>query len=716
MKVIIYYISIVLFLGACATTQNTTKIEGEDVRQAVEPIAIPLTQASGLDRTKIPEPGPAPTIQLGAYQSFILDNGLKVYVVENHKLPRVAFSLVLDIDPLLEGENAGYVSTAGQLLMRGTSSRTKAQLDQEVDFIGANLSSSSSSVFASSLTKHVDKLLDLMADVTLRPTFSGEELEKIKKETISGLQANKDDASAIASDVTGALRYGKDHPYGELITEETVNKIDLEACKSYYQKYFKPNIAYLAIVGDINKQVAEQLVRKYFGAWEPGEVPQFSYDMPKAPETTSVAIVDRPQSVQSVINITYPVSLKPGHPDVVKTRVMNTILGGGFSSNLMQNLREKHAYTYGAGSSLSSDELVGRFNAGASVRNEVTDSSIVQFMHELNRIRTEPVSEEQLQSIKNYITGSFARSLESPQTIANFALNIERYGLPKDYYANYLKNIEQVSVVDVQEMANKYIQPDKAHIVIVGKASEVADNLKQFGPVQYYDIYGDPYTPSTAADLPLGLTAEKVIDNYLQALGGTENLKKVKDIKQIMTASMQGMALEITNIKKSPNKSFETITAGPMEFQKLVFDGSSGVEVIQGQSKPLDETRTQEARIESRIFPELSYQQLGAKLTLTGIETVSKQECYVVEVALPSGKKIITYFSKDSGLKLKESQIVDTPQGNIAQSVEFRDYQEVKGLQFPHKTTISIGPQKLEGEITSIEINSGIADDLFVVE
>ena len=713
MKNLINYLVILLILAGCATTKNTSAVDDQVTSNTEQVTTAPRT---GIDRSKVPEPGPAPEIRLGEYQSFTLENGLKVFVVENHKLPRVAFSLVLDLDPILEGDNAGYVSTAGQLLTRGTATRTKAELDEEVDFIGASLSSSSSSVFASSLTKHVDKLLELMSEVALRPAFSVEELEKIKMETISALQANKDDPNAIAGDVRGVLRYGKDHPYGELITEETVAKIDIEACKRYYETYFKPNVAYLAIVGDINREQAQTLVNKYFGAWEAEEVPQMSYELPKAPAQTQVAIVDRPQSVQSVINITYPVELKPGHPDVVKARVMNTILGGGFSSNLMQNLREKHAYTYGARSSLSSDKLVGSFNAAASVRNEVTDSAVVQFMHELNRIRTEPVSEEQLQSIKNYITGSFARSLESPSTIANFALNIERYGLPKDYYANYLKNIEAVTVADVQEMAQKYIRPDNAHVLIVGKASEVADNLTQFGGVQYYDIYGDAYTPTTSADLPADLTAEKVIANYLQAIGGVDNLQKVKDYTHVRSASMQGMSLEITSIKKAPNKSLEKVSAGAMEFQKVVFDGTQGIEVVQGQTTPMDEQKLSEALVESSIFPEMDYQKLGAKLTLNGLEKVDNQDSYVVEVELPTGKKSFMYFSKDSGLKLKESAIVETPQGTISQSVLYSDYQEVEGVKYPYKASISLGPQILEAETTSLQVNSGVSDDLFKVE
>lgn len=712
MKKVIYNLTIALLLAACATTKTTTSID-DDVKSSDVPVQ---EQVEVLDRTKPPEPGPAPEIQLGEFESFTLSNGLKVFVVENHKLPRVAFSLVLDLDPILEGDNAGYISAAGQLMTRGTTSRTKAQIDEEVDFIGATLSTSASGVYASSLTKHLDKILELMADVTLRPSFQQEELDKIIKETISGLQANKDDPDAIARNVRNVLRYGKNHPYGEQITEETVAKIDIEACKAYYHQYFRPNIAYLAIVGDINKSDAQNMVEKYFGEWEPGEVPRFEYDIPEAPQRTEVAIVDRPQSVQSVINITYPIVLKTGHPDVIKSRVMNTILGGGFSSNLTENIREDKGYTYHAGSSLSSDRLVGNFNAAASVRNEVTDSAVVEFLYELNRIRDEPVSEKQLQSIKNYITGGFARSLESPQTIARFALNIERYGLPEDYYANYLKNIQAVTVEDVQEMARKFIHPDHANILVVGKASEVADKLQQFGPLQYYDIYGEPYTPTTADDLSGEIEVQQIIINYLEAIGGVDNLSKVEDITQVMKASMQGLELEITSIRKAPNMSFETVKAGDMVLQKQIFNGSKGVEVVQGQTKALDDKRVQESMIESRIFPEISYEQLGVRLTLTGMEKVGGEESYVVEVALPSGKKSFSYFSKSTGLKLKESTTIDTPQGSIAQSVEYQDYRDVDGVKFPHKASISMGPQKMEAEVASIQVNTGVSDDTFKLE
>ena len=719
MKLLLYQMVTALVLLSCATSKNTTRID-QDQSPAIGEAeqAVPEAATSEvLDRSNPPVPGPAPLIQLGTAETFTTPNGLKVFVVENHKIPRVSFSLVLDFDPIFEGENAGYISTAGQLLSRGTTTRSKAQIDEEIDFIGASLSTSASGVFGSSLTKHVEKMLELMADVTLKPSFPADELKKIKTETISGIQANKDDPNAIAGNVQTVLRNGKDHPYGELVTEQTVARIDVEACREFYDTYFKPNIGYLAVVGDISKAEAQRLVDKYFGEWQPGDVPQHEYEMPEAPSKTIVAIVDRPQSVQSTINITYPIELETGHPDVLECRVMNTILGGGmFGAYLFQNLRETHGYTYGAYSSLSSDELVGYFNASADVRNEVTDSAVVEFLNELNRIREQPVDTGKLQSVKNYITGSFARSLESPSTIAQFAINLDRYNLPDDYYSNYLKRLQEVRVEDVQEMAQKYIKPDHAYILVVGKASEVSEGLKQFGSVQYYDIYGQPYTPKSAEDLSAEIEVHQVIDNYLEAIGGVQKLNEIQDVTQVMKASMQGLDLQITSIRKSPNMSYETVTAGDMEFQKQVFNGSEGIEVVQGQSRPLDEKRIKESMVESRIIPELSYDQLGVTLSLTGLEKVGDEESYVVEITQPSGKKSYSYFSTETGLKLKESTTLDTPQGSFTQAVEYEEYMEVDGVKFPHKAIISMGPQKMETEVVSIELNSGVSDEVFNIE
>ncbi|MCF7859596.1 MAG: insulinase family protein [Candidatus Cloacimonetes bacterium] len=669
-----------------------------------------------LDRTKMPEPGPAPEIELGEYESFQLDNGLKVFVVENNKLPRVAFNLVLDLDPIVEGENAGYVTTAGQLLRTGTTGRTKDEIDEAVDFIGASLNTSPDGVYGASLTKHIDKLLDLMSDIVKNANFTQAELDKIKKQTISGLASQKDDPNAIAGRVKNALLYGLDHPYGEQMTEETVESITLDMCKDYYNNYFSPSVAYLAIVGDINVDDAEDLVKKYFSDWTVKEVPAKEYKTPRAPLIRKVAVVDRPNAVQSVIHIAYPVKLMKGSEDVIKANVMNTILGGSFSSRLNQNLRETHAYTYGARSSINSDELIGSFDASCEARNSVTDSVVTQFLEEMQKLRNEKVSQEELDMVINYMSGGFARSLESPQTIANFAINTELYNLPKDYYKNYLKNLSAVTVEDVEAMAKKYLQPNKAYVLVVGNAGDVADNLKQFSPagkVDYYDIYGGEYDPNVK-ELPAGLTVDDVINKYIEVIGGRENIEKVVDRTTKMKGQVQTFEINVTISQKVPNMYYFNLDAGVMK-QEQKFDGERAVVTGMGGSE-LEGEQLEAMKIESIMHSYLDYSKYGITPELVSMEAIDGKDAYKVVLNLPTGKTKTEYYDAETGYKVREVSVAESPQGTFTSTVDYSDYKEVEGVMYPHKISQQMGPQNIEMEVISVEVNTGLSDELFKVK
>ena len=429
-------------------------------------LLLSLGLTAQLDRSQRPEAGPSPELNFGKYKVYELDNGLKVIVVEDHKLPRITMRLLVDNDPILEGEKAGYVSLSGEMLRQGTTNRPKDKLDEEIDFIGASLFTSPRLIYTGGLSKYTEDLFEIMADVTLNPAFPEEEFDKLKKQQISGLESQKDDPQAIASNVYNAVLYGKDHPYGEITTIESVESVSLEDIKTYYENNWIPNNAYLAIVGDIKTKDAKKLAKKYFGNWEQANVPRREYADPATPDQPVIAFTNRDASVQSVINLGNTIELQPGDPDVVKLRLVNQILGGGSLGRLYLNIREDKGFTYGAYSSFDDDRLTGEFSASASVRNEVTDSAITEFLYEFNRIRTELVTEEELEAAKNYVIGSFGRSLESPQTLGSFALNIERYGWEEDYYSEYLKKLQSVTREEVMETAKKYLQPD--HILISG--------------------------------------------------------------------------------------------------------------------------------------------------------------------------------------------------------------------------------------------------------
>lgn len=676
-----------------------------------------LTVFGQLDRSKMPAPAPASEIKFGDYSSFQLDNGLKVFVVENTKLPRASISLVLHHDPVIEKDKVGFSEITGQLLRTGTKTRTKEQIDEEIDFLGANLSTSSSGAFGNSLKKNFEKMLEIFSDVILNPEFKQEELDKIKKQYLSNLQIQKDDPNAIADNVRKVLVFGKDHPYGEIITEETINSITIDLCKDYYDTYFRPNIGYLAIVGDITKTEAEKLVKKYFAKWEKKDVPVFNYPSAKAPLVNKVSIVDRPTSVQSVINITYPIDLKKFNEEAIKATVMNHILGGNASARLFRNLREDKAFTYGAYSSIEPDMIAGSFTAECEARNSVTDSAITEFLNEMKRLRNEKVSDEELKSAINFLSGSFARSLENPQTIASFALNIARYNLPKDYYKNYLKTLNAVTADDIQEMAKKYLKVNNAHILVVGNAAEVANNLKKFSPagkVNYLDIYGNPYDPS-AKKLSSDITPEVVLDKYINAIGGKEKLLSIKDKKMVMKGKIQGLDLTIELYQKLPNKLYQLLDAGVMK-QETWFDGTVGKTSGMGQEMKIEGDELEALKSQAYMNLELDYKTLNIIPELTGIETFDGKDFYRIKFTMNNQKSFTRYYDVESGLLSRMVTSIDTPQGSFTQTTVFDDYKDVSGVKFPFKLTQGMAGQNVTLDVTLLEVNTNLDDSIFQVK
>ncbi len=672
-------------------------------------------------RSAIPTPGPARSIQIGDYQSFDLDNGLKVIVVENNKIPRVSYSLRLLNNPIIEGDQAGYVSMAGQLMRTGTDSKSKAEIDAAIDFIGANLTTSSGGVFASGLKKHQGKLLDLMTDVLYNASFPQEEFDKVKNQALSGLATTKTDPSAIAGNIASVVRYGKDHPYGEVQTEKSTQNITLDNCKKYYNDYFRPNNAYLVVVGDITMEEAKKNAMDYFGKWEKGVVDNPSYAVPEAPSERKVIFGNKDGAVQSVINITYPVNLKPGSADVLPVRVMNSVLGGGvFLGRLMKNLREDKAYTYGARSSIGSDDLVASFTASASVRNEVTDSSVTEFIYEMERMVNEPISQEDLQLVKNSIAGSFARSLESPQTIANFALNTYRYGLPENYFNSYLERLDAITVEDVQATAKKYIRPDNAYIVVVGSKDDVSEKLIPFDgdkTIDFYGAFGERIEISNDV-MPDNLTAEDVINDYIEAIGGRAAWEGVKTMKQVREMSLMGQTATLTMSQKAPNKFALVVGMQGMTVQEQRFDGVKGMSGQMGNNQVITEGPQLEAmKSQADIFPHLNYSSTKT-LELKGIEEINGKKAYKIMVTGADGKTSSEFYDIQNSYLIRTVGSQDGPGGQVVTIItDMTDYKEVSGVLLPHSLTIEgMMPQAVNMNLKTAEVNGVIDDAEFKVE
>lgn len=461
-----------------------------------------LSTFAQLDRSIVPGAGPATKLDFGKSTKFELKNGLKVILVENHKFPTVAYSLRFDSDPIFEGDKAGYTQMAGSLLKSGTSTRTKAQIDNEIDFIAGGLYSTATGIGGNALKKHNEKLLELICDITFNPTFPEEEIEKDRKQSLQGILANKDDMDAVGGNIQRALLYGKETAWGELISEETLQNITRNDLVEYHRNYIRPNAAYLIIVGDITVKEAKKLTKKYFSKWEAGEIPTHNTPTPNQRESAVFAIANKPGSSQSSISVSHLLNLKYGDEDVMAVTVMNQLLGGGSSGKLFQNLREDKAWTYGAYSSTSPGKYYGSFNASANVRVTATDSAFVEIQKEMENMSEIACTAEELQLIKNKLAGSLGRGLENSSTIANYAYNIDKYGLPANYYETYLERLEAVTVEDVQRVAKKYLHPSTALYVAVGDVAVtrgILEKLAKGKKVVEYDYYGNVVTEETGS-------------------------------------------------------------------------------------------------------------------------------------------------------------------------------------------------------------------------
>ncbi len=664
---------------------------------------ISLAATAQIDRSKQPKPGPAPTINLKTPKSFTLKNGLRVMVVENHKLPTVSATLLIDNPPVSYGNKKGVESFVGGMLGTGSTNISKEDFDKEVDYLGASISFGNSNANANSLSKYFPRVLELMADAAFNPVFTQEEFDKQMKQAVTGIKNSQKSVTSIARQVETALSYGNNHPFGEFTTEETLKNVKLQDVKNLYNTYFKPNNAYLVIIGDVKYKKIKKKVKSLFGDWKKGEIPAANIPVVKNLEHAAINFIDMPNAVQSEISVINTVKLNLNDKDYFSALLANYILGGGGTARLYKNLREDKGYTYGSYSGIGNSRYDTRFRATAAVRNTVTDSAVVEMMKEINTIRFQPVTADELKTAKASYTGSFVRALERPSTIANYALNIERLGLDKDFYKNYLKNLNAVTIEDIQNAAHKYFKGDQARIVITGKGVDVLKNLEKLKyKITYYDKNAKVTSkPKMDMPIPAGLTATQVVDNYFKAIGGRDKANAITSIISSSDATVQGMSINLTTKMAAPNKSSAVVSGMGQVFSKQVFNGEKGYAEVQGRRTELTGNQLEETKKNSKIFKDDMYK--SGKLDR--IANLDGKPAYVII----SGKTEVFYDVK-SGLKVKEVTTANAGGKEVKNPINYSDYKEVNGVKFPHKMAMKMGPMSMEFVVKEIKINEGVSD------
>ena len=661
-----------------------------------------------VDRTKKPASGPAPVVKFGKADKFTLKNGLTVIIVENHKLPRASARLTIDNKPYFEGKKAGVSGMMGSLMGRGTPSITKDNFNERVDFLGANIGFGSSSSFAASLSRYFDEVLGLMADGVKNSQFTQEEFDKEQKITLDGIKSNEKSVTSVARRVENLLTYGANHPYGEYISKESVNNITLADVETNYNRYYRPNNAYLIIQGDIKPKKIKKLVKKLFGDWKTREIPEIEIQKPINVETTEIDFINMDNAVQSEIAIINNIELKLGDKDYYAALLANRILGGSGTARLFINLREDKGYTYGSYSRIRQSRYAASFRATASVRNMVTDSSVVEMMKEINTIRYKKITKIELKNAKAQYIGSFVINVQKPETVAGYALNRELYNLPENYYETYLEKINAVTIDEVQNAAIKYFRGDKARIIITGKGIEVLGNLEKNSDykINYFDMFGNPSEkPKMTLPIPVGMTATDVVNKYFEAIGGKEKAMAVKTTMMVSNATIQGTPLVMTTKASAPNKTLMTISVMGNTMQKVVFDGENGYQEAQGRKTDMKPEDITEGKETNAIFNDLNY----TSGKLARIEPIDGKNAIVLKI----GNEEI-FYDMTSGLKVKAIKTVKTPDGKeVKVPTTYGDYKAVEGIMFPHSIEIKSGPMNLNFKIEEIKINEGVEDKDF---
>jgi zinc protease len=444
-------------------------------------------------------PAPLSPLPFNISQAYTtsLDNGLKVVVFSDKRLPLVSYRLAfLSGDAHDPREQIGVTSAVSSMLQEGTDNYSSRELAEKVERLGASISASSSEDFTvvagSSLSIYSSEILGLLTEIVFRPTFPETELDLYKRNSIENLKFQRSQPNFLASEQVAKTIYG-DHPYSTVSpSSDDVERLSREALLEHHRRLFVPNNAILIAVGDVEQDEFLDEIKELFGGWQRGERSSSSFPTPPRHDHRTLTIVDRPGSAQANI-VLANLAFSRNSPDFFAAMVMNQVLGAGASSRVFMNLREEKGYTYGAYTRLDPKRLAGDFEATAEVRTAVTGDSLREFFYELERIRADRVGEGELRDAKNFLTGVFPIRAETQEGLTNLIVNQQLYNLPDDYLQTYRENIENVTVDDVHRVANEYVRPDELTIVIVGDASEVLPQAQGYSDeVRIIDTEGNP--------------------------------------------------------------------------------------------------------------------------------------------------------------------------------------------------------------------------------
>jgi len=448
--------------------------------------------AEKLDRSKPPKSGKPRDVNFPKFYEAKTDNGITVLVIEDSRLPLVTTRFVFKngsyTDHFSGVDKYGLGSMTSELLVKGTESRTATDIAEEVDYIGATLSSGcdydATYVSSYSLKKYFDNMFDIISDVIFNPLFAEEEISRLREQRLNVLLSMVDDGDYLADKVFKKYVYGNS-PYAYPVegNHNSIKSIGRKDIQNFYGKVFSPENLIVAFVGDITPDEAMLKLNSKFYKWENKKSSRDEIITPSLHDSTKVYLVEKKGAVQSSLKIGH-LGISRDNPEFIPAYIMNTMLGGYFTSRINKNLREENGYTYGARSYFSCNKYSGDFSINTEVKTEITSNTVKEILKELNDIRNDFVGKEELQNVKNYISGNFPLQLETPNAIASKVINLKLHNLEDDYYNTYIRKVNNLTKEDIKNAAEKYLHPDKLSISIAGNTNAIKEEMKQFANVE----------------------------------------------------------------------------------------------------------------------------------------------------------------------------------------------------------------------------------------
>ncbi len=647
------------------------------------------------------------------FTDFKLENGLRVIVLADTSSHRFSADLVVDYPLVQEGEYKGVSELVQRLLPAGTKMHTEAEIDSLLKALDCRLTSGRAELLLSAPSDNKEGVLALLAELIQQPTFPKPALDKLKEEFNGDLEVADHSIIDQSGNLFNQLSFGTDHPYGERMSKSSVANVTQETCQNFHKKYYRPIVSYLVVSGNIQAKEARFLAEKYFGNWR-GQGGMFAafYNPAPLPESTRLSFVNVPSDEYVSIEVGYAIPLRPSSEDVLKMAVLEQLLEA--------KLAEATWNEYDDIVTVIPDQHLGVLKVAPGVLlPEMAEDAIKDILAALSVFRNQLVTKEALANAKASLISQAMKNQEllfHQDSKAGRALSIVQFKLPRNYYNDYLQQINNITPSEILEVAREYLLPGRAHIVVAGDQA-IAPSLAQFAgdkKVHYYTKQGVEMEMVEMGSVTENVTAQGVIEKYLSAIGGRERLAAITDFQMEAEAKLQAETMIMTRSKKNDEMFFGEFRIGDLELAKIVFDGNNARITRTTIPKEITAEDLEMCRSLAIIFPQLRYQEEGVQLKLTGTAVLNRQNVHSIEVTSPSGRQSTHYYDSRTGYLVRTVGGIDGD-GVVT---DFSDYRAINGVKFPHQIIMTGGfiEESLLFQVTTLKVNQGISDDLFKVE